>query len=118
MQLPEIELGGPQAPQALVQEPERAGCEVVLSMTPADAVHGEAVPVSKPGLPSFWPEQPPPETAIRRKAASASSCCFNAVMRRAALSLITMARSPLTCVVTSDMCSPRLNSPAPARRCI
>ena len=29
-------------------------------MTPADAVHGAAVPVSKPGLPSFWPEQPPP----------------------------------------------------------
>src|SRR5690242_6689171 len=29
-------------------------------MTPAEAVHGAAVPVSKPGLPSFCPEQPPP----------------------------------------------------------
>src|SRR5215468_854062 len=31
-------------------------------MTPEDADHGEAVPVSKPGLPSFWPglEHPPP----------------------------------------------------------
>src|SRR5262245_58727711 len=35
-------------------------------MTPADAVHGEAVPVSKPGLPSFWPglEQPAPPPLI------------------------------------------------------
>jgi len=24
-------------------------------MTPVEAVHGAAVPVSKPGLPSFWP---------------------------------------------------------------
>ncbi len=34
-------------------------------MTPEDAVHGDAVPVSKPGLPSFWPvlvqPEPPPE---------------------------------------------------------
>ncbi len=31
-------------------------------MTPDDAVHGAADPVSKPGLPSFWPglPQPPP----------------------------------------------------------
>src|SRR5690349_5857071 len=29
-------------------------------MTPEEADHGEADPVSKPGFPSFWPEQPPP----------------------------------------------------------
>ena len=42
------------------QLPERAGWLVELSMTPADADHGAAEPVSKPGLPSRWPEQPPP----------------------------------------------------------
>jgi hypothetical protein len=33
---------------------------VLLLTTPLDAVHGAAVPVSKPGLPSFCPEQPVP----------------------------------------------------------
>ncbi len=44
------------------QLPEWAGSPVELSMTPEDAVHGAAVPVSKPGLPSFCPGllQPPP----------------------------------------------------------
>ena len=41
-------------------EPEWAGSDVELSTTPVDAVHGDAVPVSKPALPSFWPEHPPP----------------------------------------------------------
>ena len=38
----------------------RAGWLAELSTTPAEAVHGAADPVSKPGLPSRWPEQPPP----------------------------------------------------------
>src|SRR2546429_4736707 len=44
------------------QEPVWAGSPVELSMTPADAVQGAALPVSKPGLASFWPGlgQPPP----------------------------------------------------------
>src|SRR3954470_12270324 len=33
-------------------------------MTPDEAVHGGADPVSKPGLPSFWPEHPPPPELI------------------------------------------------------
>src|SRR2546430_4014685 len=48
------------------QEPECAACDGVLSPTPAVALHGAAVPVSKPGLPSFWPglEHPPPDGLI------------------------------------------------------
>jgi len=39
---------------------------VELSITPAVADHGAALPVSKPGLPSFWPglPQPPPVPLI------------------------------------------------------
>src|SRR4051794_20659677 len=33
-------------------------------MTPADAVHGAALPVSKPGLPSFWPGLPQPPVGL------------------------------------------------------
>jgi hypothetical protein len=44
-----------------------------LSTTPAEAVHGAAVPVSKPGLPSFCPgaEQPvpPPPPMVKVKVA-------------------------------------------------
>ncbi len=37
-----------------------------MSITPAVAVQGAAVPVSKPGLPSFWPGlvQPPPPAGL------------------------------------------------------
>ena len=37
-------------------------------MTPADADQGDAVPISKPGLPSFWPGEhpaPPPPPMVK-----------------------------------------------------
>src|SRR4051794_8136198 len=40
--------------------PEWAGSAVELSITPAVATHGDAVPVSNPGLPRIWPPPPPP----------------------------------------------------------
>src|SRR5947209_4531386 len=50
------------------QDPLCAASPVELSMTPELAVHGAAVPVSKPGLPSFCPAAvqpvPPPDGLI------------------------------------------------------
>src|SRR5882724_4259301 len=36
------------------QDPACAGSLAALLITPEEAAHGEAVPVSKPGLPSNW----------------------------------------------------------------
>src|SRR5690242_4743972 len=49
-------------------EPECAGSEVLLSITAGVALHGAAVPVSNPGLPSFWPglaHPPPPPPMVQ-----------------------------------------------------
>ena len=47
---------------AATPRPEKAASLAELSTTPDDAVHGAALPVSNPGLPSFCPGlvQPPP----------------------------------------------------------
>src|SRR5579872_651187 len=63
----------------------------------------------------YWkPEQPPPDTAMRGQAPWACSCSFRKAMRRAALSVTWIRRSPISLAVSaiSPMLPKSCGSPA------